>query len=211
MFKWFYPLLIVAIASAVYLTMGAANVPIRYSFDFHPNGHGRVFAPEITQKPIWIIDCPRPMRDCRARNGDIQARVTDGQLIISTYVQPHQSMFIVNGWRDWKTSAAALRIPDPKLTEVLIRPQARLRIESANNLAETRSLVGLDQVVDYLSWLEGDVARATRDARLWYNGAASHDTGDNSVLALRIANVVRLAGNTNAPIDLGENSFVKLP
>lgn len=184
--------------------------PILVTHELNPEGDGRFYAPELVDHAIWTVNCTRPMRDCRARTEYVHVRVEDGKPRMSLFLNAGQSAYLTIGNTKESLSIASLSDIQISMIAALSSPNAKLVVENSNEAGRNISFVGLEQIIAYLTWLEGDIARASRDARLWH-----FDGGErapiNETTVLRIANVERAAARRLEPPDFGDVSLVNIP
>lgn len=120
------------------------------------------------RRELWAVNCAMPLRSCVARAPGLVLRIDDqGQPHLVAAVSPGARISIHerNTTQDHPhlfgrplPSDIIRRLSEEK-TAVVIEEQGRVVLRS--------STAGIDRVIDYLTWVQGNTARTLRDARLW--------------------------------------------
>lgn len=120
------------------------------------------------RQELWSVYCAQPLRSCVARSRGLVLRIDDRGapwLIAATlpssrisvqernYTQDSPNLF--NG----PLHADKIRKLSGQDAFVIIEEQGKTILRSRTT--------GLNRVIDYLTWVQGNTARTLRDARLW--------------------------------------------
>jgi len=159
--------------------------------DIDPHGHAR-FVMGSAERPIgWVVRCNRPMRDCSARTTYAVVRVLDGQATLSFFSSTDSAPLVLTNDASESWSQARLGKLTTMDIDVLNDLETFVVLSGRRGPETLASLNGLTEVIDYLSWLQSDVARAIRDASLWSNEGGLDVTALESVALFRYNELIR--------------------
>jgi hypothetical protein len=119
----------------------------------------------------WTISCPMPLRGCVARAPGAVLRLdSEARPWLATATSP-RAVFFIGESSTRHDASALLTAPLPVATITrLSRSGGRLLVEEPGGKTRAIETAGLATVVRYLAWLQSDVGRGLRDARLWPEG-----------------------------------------
>lgn len=119
----------------------------------------------------WTISCPMPLRGCVARAPGAVLRLdSDARPWLATAASP-RAVFFIGDSQTRHDASSLLTAPLPMVTvSRLSRSGGRLLVQEPGGETRAIETAGLATVVRYLTWLQSDVGRGLRDARLWPEG-----------------------------------------
>ena len=121
-----------------------------------------------TRRELWSVHCVQPLRGCLARAPGLVLRLDDqGRPWLIAVAEP-QARVLLRARGRTRPAPGLLTAPlSPKSRAELSVRDAEVIIEQSGAERLRTPTTGLDRVVDYLVWINGNTARTLRDARLW--------------------------------------------
>ena len=121
-----------------------------------------------TRDELWSVHCAMPLRACVARASGLVLRVDDSGnpwLIAAMGPKARVSVQARNTTQN-KPELFSRALDSGTITQLADETSFVIIEENGTVVLRSRTS-GLNTVVDYLTWIQGNTARTLRDARLW--------------------------------------------
>lgn len=120
------------------------------------------------RQELWAVQCAQPLRGCVARAPGLVLRIDDNfEPWLLSVSQPNARVSLQS--RNYTKDIPHLftRALSDDLIHSLSDEKSFVVLEENGRVIQRTRTTGLDQVVDYLKWINGNTGRTLRDARLW--------------------------------------------